>query len=113
VGGEPVEGVVELIHGGRIGMPETDVVRRDDTEAVRQQRDEVTVHVRRRREAVQEHADRVDCVAGCAVEGAQTIDVDEAVLDSSAGCGAHGVLLCRGIQAASCSGGATGKSISV
>ncbi len=72
--GQVVERVRVLARSGRRRVPESDVVGRDHAETVGQARDQVTVHVRRGREAVQQDDHRSLRVAGLSVEDLLAID---------------------------------------
>jgi len=73
--GEVIERVVKRARRRRVAPPEPGIIRRDEIEPVRQARDQVAEHHRRRGESVQEDESRVTRVAGLSVENRQPVDL--------------------------------------
>ncbi len=82
---DPVEGVAAARH---VGLAEARQVRRDDVEAIGQQRDEVAEHVAGAREAVQQQQLRGARWARLAIEDVEAVHVGGAIGD-----GSHGAFL--------------------
>ena len=78
--GEGVEGVAELGDVGHLGMPEPGIVRRDDPIPLGQRGNQVAVHVRTGRRAMQQHHRGRGAWAGLAVEDATPRDLGETVM---------------------------------
>src|SRR6202044_1365942 len=97
-----VERVIELISGRHVGLTEPGKVRRDHMKSVGEERDKITEHVSRAREAVQQQKLQRAGRSGFAIENLETIDVDRGISDgrheilryliiSAAGYGANGI----------------------
>lgn len=71
-----VEGVGEVAGGRHVRLAEPRQVRRDDMEAVRQERNEIAEHMSRTREAVQQEQRWRFGWAGLAIEDIQAVDFD-------------------------------------
>jgi hypothetical protein len=84
-----VERVTEFLPRRHIGLAEAGKVRRDDMKSISNERDQVTEHVARAREAVQQQELRRIGRPCLAIENLEAIDIDRAVSDRS-----HGILLC-------------------
>ena len=78
--GERVEGVVELVDAGQLGVAEARVVRGDDVVAVGQRGDQVAVHVRAGGRAVQQDDGGRVRRPGLAVEDPAAGDLGVAVV---------------------------------
>jgi predicted anti-sigma-YlaC factor YlaD len=81
MGGEVLEGVVELGDRRRVRLAEADIVGGDDVEPSREQRDQIPEHEARGREAVQEEQRRRLRIARLAVEHLAAVDVGMAVVN--------------------------------
>nr|GEU28643.1 serine racemase [Tanacetum cinerariifolium] len=104
-GREPVDGVRQVVeavgvavHRRHIALAVAGVVGRDHVVAVRQQRDQVAEHLRRRGEAVQQQQGGGMLRSRFAVKDVHAVDVDGAVADGFHGISSRGVAAGASVQ---------------
>ena len=75
--GDVLEGVGELVPRRLLGHPEARQIGRHDMIVVGEFRDQVSEHVARAREAVEQQNGRASLVAGLAIEHLEAVYIDE------------------------------------
>jgi hypothetical protein len=73
--------VSEFFSRRHVGLTEPRKVRRDHTKSVSEQRDQITKHVARAREAVEQQQLRCVGWSSLAIENIETIDIGRAISD--------------------------------